>query len=109
MTPAEVLDGAADYIEEYGWTQGSESSSAPGCPTCAGIAIDVAAKDGDDVHPAWFAAMDFLCRVIGTPGDPGAASVIEWNDTPGRTQAEVVTTLRTAANNARKAEQEGTP
>lgn len=108
MTPAEILDGAADYIEEYGWTQGPESSSVPGCPTCAGIAIDLAAKDGDEVVPEWFAAVDFLRGVVGASRF-GAGGVIDWNDAPGRTQAEVVTALRTAADNARKAEQEGTP
>lgn len=83
---AAVLRDAADLIEPPGkWIQGRLGDPETGC--CAVGAIIYAAGNCDDTYFACVAAMENL---LGT-----YASI--WNDTKGRTQAEVVAALRIAA------------
>lgn len=104
---AEVLDRAADLIEPVGaWTQHVFARNAAGKPTglsafsgppvcyCALGATSYAAGD----NSAADSAADALLRDI-VGGD-----IDEWNDAPGRTQAEVVAALRSAAEAARAGE-----
>lgn len=94
---ADVLDGAADLIEHgpVRWGQAldlSESvvcmSTAPGRVCHQNTPVDVTSH---------------LAMTLGW--DPSGSDPIDyifgWNDTPGRTQAEVVAALRAAAERAR--------
>lgn len=81
---AEVLSEAADICER-GWCQGKFVKD--GC-VCASEAIRIA---GDSELALDTEAWPFFNRHI------GADYVSEWNDAPGRTQAEVVAKLREAA------------
>lgn len=88
MTPADVLRAAADLIEREGWSQGGNK---PGlCVTQATYAV----AERDDTNDFGFAADDLFAQFIGTE------LIVQWNDDPSRTQAEVITTLRAAAEQA---------
>src|SRR5688572_12664424 len=96
MTPAEILNKAADLLEPKGaWTQGwfardksrchvAVESSAAVC-WCAAGAIERASPP-----TLYWDALNALARVLPT-------SIAVWNDSPERTQAEVVAKLREAA------------
>lgn len=102
-TEADVLERAADLIEETGWCQFSYrgSGSLDIIPKrrfelaeeyCVTGAIFQAAYDaGTGAIPARDVLSDFLGQ--------GATS---WNDAPERTKAEVVAKLREAAARARE-------
>lgn len=97
MTPREVLLKAAEMVER-GWCQGMGARNAAGRevrPTsraavcwCAHGAILRSAKDG----VGWL-CMEHLARAIGI----APCDVTGWNDAPKRTQAEVVSALKAAA------------
>lgn len=89
MTPADVLDAAADQIERHGWAQ---------------LVFD--AKDGSRC------VLGAINRVVGSTyiqRDRSkellwayiGQSPMYWNDKPGRTADEVIETLRKAAAAAR--------
>ncbi len=83
--PADVLNGAADIIERDGWCQGPPQ---PGLgPVCAGVAIMRSTRSVS----LQVAAQQKLQSVT------HCWSPSRWNDEPGRTKAEVVSALRTAA------------
>lgn len=95
---AEILDRAADHIDRVGWHQGSLYDNSelafPSCPVCALGAINVALHgeptfplDGADPHDVADAVLDTL----------GIEGLADWNDAPGRTQAEVTAALRDTA------------
>jgi hypothetical protein len=101
MNTSEVLNRAADLIEERGWTKGT--GGWPGhrnhCgPLCleggllATLGVDwsdpSAVCDAQYTH-AWKAMADYVGR---TP-----LFLFMWNDVQGRTQAEVIEVLRAAA------------
>lgn len=101
---AQVLERAAELCER-GWCQivyarkaGGEGVSAVSrdavswCPVGAIAAVVTAARHSHEVR---FAAIERLSDAIGSWHIP------YWNDTPGRTQAEVVDALRRAAELAR--------
>ncbi len=119
-TPADILRGAARYLEVHGWTQ--HSYYAPDNTTafpaaCVSGAIGMAAyghtvdnphdEKADpgvrDYRRALDALIDHL-DLTETALDPDGLLVFDftdpftWNDTPGRTAAEVVTALRHAAD-----------
>lgn len=114
-TVAEVLDRAAALVEPEGaWTQGANARTASGFPVnhwndsavcwCAFGAISYAAEDGeDDMSAITMAAMDVVRTII------GGGSLSIWNDDANRTQSEVVTTLRRAAQAARETRLEEQP
>lgn len=86
-TAADVLNAAADLIEENGWCQGwSEDSLGRHCTLGA-----VAAVGKPEPAEVITNAVEHLRRATGVVG------VASWNDEDGRTKEEVVETLRKAA------------
>lgn len=113
MDVATVLNAAADLIEPEGaWAQGAFAADDFGSkwqeyePAMYGAVCwcaigAVAEVTGENPWETWEAspagaAMDAIKQVIGGP-------VALWNDAPDRTQAEVVTALRQAAQRAKEA------
>lgn len=101
VTTADVLERAADLLEEFGWAQGHLNISfvKPG-PFCMGTAIQEAARDlAPDRHTE-------LVDAIYQPGERAAfgfdGQVATWNDCLGRTKSEVVSLLRQAAERSRE-------
>lgn len=102
MKTSEVLNKAADLIEERGWTQGPLGWDATG-PLCAlgGIGAALDCRTIGDTYCMWelaetpevAAVADYLGVAVG----PEGGGVYNWNDAPGRTAAEVVEVLRAAA------------
>ena len=99
---ADILDRAADLIEPEGaWTQ-MDWGNREDCFCMLGAVAYAAGIDPDSPwsgNPACEARVP-LTEVIGVP----IFELTEWNDTPGRTQAEVVAKLREAAAKAREAQ-----
>ena len=100
VTEADVLERAADLLEEFGWCQGGTAFDANGVLTyalaknavsfCAGGAIIRASVDlGLVGNGSW----DLVPRSL--------SGIPSWNDDPGRTKTEVVARLREAAARAR--------
>jgi hypothetical protein len=93
LLPSEALAKAADLIEPEGaWRQGPSLRDGA---QCAVNALAAATRQGQ----SWGAMIDFAYQAIGL--DAGSMALSEWNDAPGRTQAEVVAALRQAAELAR--------
>lgn len=100
QTVPEILSAAADLLEKPGaWTQGALYRDTAGEPIgsfgdreavcyCAEGAIAAVIGRYDWFHPAYAS--------LG-----GVGELSNWNDHPGRTQAEVVAALRQAAELAR--------
>jgi hypothetical protein len=82
MTPAEVLEAAANLIDEYGWGQGWHERS-PLVGLCALGAISM-------VEGCHGGAAEILHATVG-------GHVHHWNDAPGRTAADVTSTMRATA------------
>lgn len=97
MTPAQVLNDAATYLETHGWRQ--HDVGEHGSPCCVLGAIAEAAGQGDTSNMHYLAASRALHEVVG-----GNTSVIAWNDAPGRTVEEVTAALRSAAQTATEEE-----
>ena len=102
LSIAEVLEKAANLIEPEGkWTQGDLAVDANGDETWTA-----------DPNSVCFCAEGAIMHVsFGQPREPifrefrhalGVDRIYEWNDAPGRTQAEVVAKLREAAALARE-------
>lgn len=91
----EVLERAAEIIQERGWCQGD--AETPDGRVCLGRALTIARAELDDRRPvllAWEADVsnynlfDWLIRLAGPkPGFSG------WNDAPGRTKGEVLAAI----------------
>jgi len=111
---ADVLDRAADLIEPEGkWVTGEIGFDADGHRInsrhdiekavcfCAAGAVWRAADIGDDDDDRIVrAAFDKILEVAGDNRGVGT-----WNDTYGRTQAEVVRTIRAASLRARASQE----
>jgi len=99
LNAAEVLERAADLIEPVGaWTQDMYRVPGKDC-FCAVGAVGMVLGKGKWIGGR--AAEDFVdanSKLFGMD----ASDLEEWNDTPGRTQAEVVAALRQAAALARE-------
>ncbi|WP_456049081.1 DUF6197 family protein [Actinoplanes sandaracinus] len=115
MTPAELLRGAALYLQHRGWTThqfydlvGGDAGPFP--PACAVGALYVAAygnirlfiydqlaKPGDAVRAAgrFFAA--YLDPEYDTTGTTYIDVISDWNDFEGQTLADVIEALTDAA------------
>ena len=102
QTPSTVLRAAADLLAKPGaWTQGALARGATRRPTmalskravcwCAKGAMAAVSWYGE----TYFAALGALEVVAGD-------SIVDWNDTPGRTQEEVVAAFHKAADLAEK-------
>lgn len=114
VTPADILRGAARYLELHGWTQDSyyDHDSDPAFPAaCADGAIGMAAygrlttipgRQIDDPHFALYQRADAYfndyLHTVGLLTDPDDVYTHGWNDTHGRTAADVIATLRAAAD-----------
>lgn len=87
MENKEILSRAADLLEEYGWGHGGSDSTIFGTSKrmCVTMALHRAAND--------------LCPCIVLENFLGLREmgIVTWNDAPGRTQEEVVSVLRSAA------------
>lgn len=112
LTPADVLNAAADLLEKPGaWTQGAASRDMFGN----------VGEEGDELLPdavCWCLAgavehvggnwsrpyTTAIRAALGLPMVGIGAQIAEWNDRPGRTQAEVVAKLREAAQLAQSNE-----
>lgn len=103
MTPAEVLNGAADRIEEFGHYKGDYGDDPWNSKTCrvclwgalyAAVAGDPFAEVGYDDVPVLRPVVGALLNMlnIGHGFELG-----EWNDAPERTPEDVVGLLREAA------------
>ncbi len=98
-TPTEVLEAAADLLEKPGaWTQGCFARNAEGRKvdmwsleaSCFCVSAAIQKSEG----PRRFGAWD---RFDGYIRQRGFRHMAEFNDAPGRTQAEVVAALRQAS------------
>jgi hypothetical protein len=125
LTPADILRGAARYLQLHGWTQGNlyadtghtTNASPFGVAACALGAIGMAAlgkrvQDDPEFPDEWREyqrasnALDDYLTITGAKNtvpapngeSPDAASVGDWNDAPGRTAEEVIAALLAAAD-----------
>ena len=108
LTTSQVLDKAADLIEERGWTDGpfgwpDDRVKEGGALCLEGGIMAALGLDMNDVGrlyeeedprsfrfcPAYNAVRDYLGSDL--------THIYEWNDKRGRTQHEVVATLRAAS------------
>jgi hypothetical protein len=99
-TIVKILDRAADYVDQ-GWCQhdGEREINGQLC-YCAYGAMQKARLD-----VAFFALTEPVVRAVKKHiGLSDESSIFDWNDAPGRTQQEVVDTLRAVA---RKVEAKG--
>lgn len=103
MLTSEVLNRAADLIEERGWVQGNGGFDGSaglclegGIFAASGlgwtVAAEMAAREG--TCPAYEAVLNHLS--IGGDRSYGGRLWL-WNDKPARTAAEVIEVLRAAA------------
>lgn len=85
---SDILNEAADLIEKFGWIQGNYGAEECGyCALGAILAVDF--DDDYSIH-------SFNNYIQDNHPDMNLGAV-EWNDTPGRTKEEVISTLRKAA------------
>ena len=109
MTPARTLRAAAFYLAGHGWIQGSYYDQAASWFTpaacvvgaigmvCYGGPVEAPAQHFD--QPGWAefeAAVTYLDLFVSSRH--GADSAYRFNDTPGRTMAQVVAALAGAAD-----------
>ena len=92
-TDADILLNAARIIEEFGWCQGTWTDGAG--HLCLEGAVRVAL--GDRPNSTKFTDAFTFVRVLGRVERVVGTRPARWNDTPGRTQAQVVAALRAAA------------
>ena len=85
MNTSEVLNTAADLIEERGWHQGGDGFGPDG-QLCVINALYTAGRK--DWHEAWERTKEHVGIQY---------ALDEWNDAEGRTAVEVVAVLRAAA------------
>ncbi len=94
MTPSEVLNAAADHLEEHGWCQGAFFI---GSRCCASGAIRLVTSGHMGVPgPDSVRARTRLREYLSVPGCP-VFSIFDWNDFAGRTKEEVIGAMREAA------------
>ncbi|MBQ1009517.1 hypothetical protein KBX53_00795 [Micromonospora sp. M51] len=117
LTPADTLRCAARYLEIRGWTQGAYygTEDTPFPPACAAGAIGMAAHghlksiphDGPTRDGArdYTRALDALATYLDfhqpqprATEDDDPTCPLTWNDRPGQTAEQVISTLRDAAD-----------
>lgn len=95
---ADVLNGAADLIERDGWCQRKyRGADGEHCVTDA-LMRAAGTKPGDTGSGAQLDLYSDACLAVYP--FTGGWGLPSWNDTPGRTKAEVVAALRAAAERA---------
>lgn len=108
---AEILEKAAEIIDEFGWIQGQGGHEAVGY--CAAGALHRATRCSNShalrsAWPSWMCmdihevVTDHLAREGGWSTQcndelSGGRSLVLYNDTPGRTAADVTTAFRKTA------------
>lgn len=106
---AEDLRAAAAHISEHGWTQEALGRDFTGatCPVIAVYTIVGMRREPlpwayPEVHAAYQAICDrydaavvAMAEFVGSDGMQ--ADIPAWNDTPGRTQAEVIAMMEKTA------------
>ncbi|HET9063734.1 MAG TPA: hypothetical protein VFO62_10635 [Candidatus Binatia bacterium] len=97
MTVYEVLHRAADHIEQYGWIQGSSGLGLDDGPRCALGAIATASGEIVNCYDFEFTGGVRMEAVRALRRHIGSDDIAGWNDTRGRTAADVVTALRVSA------------
>lgn len=91
-----VLLDAADHLERYGWC--SYAAHEAGKPSCAGLAIYRIGKEHGIETQVHLAKFLNLPPAWNETGDSAyIEALFRWNDTPGRTAAEVIAALRSCA------------
>ena len=88
MNVADKLDKIANLLESRGWTQ-KQYTNAQGRMCLLGASAELFFW-GEQNAP-----LEYLRTYLDT------WNLTAWNDAPGRTQEEVITTLRSAAEKAR--------
>jgi hypothetical protein len=120
--PAEVSRAwrdAALYLERHGWTQralyrhhdGDNPDPMPAACAIGALGIAIYGRPLDDVHNADHPDADLFLWVEGlfddyldlggyltTESSRDVLGIPDWNDHPGRTAADVIDLLRTAAD-----------
>ncbi|AXQ68892.1 hypothetical protein HOU00_gp233 [Caulobacter phage CcrPW] len=104
MNVANVLNKAADLIEERGWFQGNLRDDNDK-RLCANMALAEAAEirlqgDVSTRYTLYTQAQLVLLKHLSITilwDRVKGSLIIEWNDAPGRTLSEVATTMRDAA------------
>lgn len=84
-----VLMDAADYIEAHGWCNLPGGGRGAPNPLCASLAIVEASSRAE--------MPGVVVRFASYLGLDCPARIPDWNDTPGRTGAEVCAALRECA------------
>jgi hypothetical protein len=106
MNTSEVLNKAADLIEERGWVQGGVNGiddpwGLAGGPVCleGSIVAALGLKFRSALYdcPAYNAVAQHLDRKPMPADAPFHDSLWAWNDAPARTASEVIEVLRAAA------------
>lgn len=104
-----ILNRAAQLIEQKGWQQGADEPVSRECLTTA---LEHSFRENDYSVVDFNYAREALSRVLKIPrepvreeGDPldvpyWGRHLMEWNDEPGRTQAEVILSLQLASEMA---------
>lgn len=93
-TTRDILNRAADLVEQ-GWCQGNYEREENGVVLmCAARAISLAC---DESSSSIQTEIESDMAVRNKVQALGFESTIGWNDAPGRTQAEVVSLLRSVA------------
>lgn len=88
METNDVLNQAADYLQEHGWIQGGLGK--PGGPRCAMGALKSVLGETSVIEFVAYPPYRALRRHVG-------GFVSDWNDAPERTADQVIATLRAAA------------
>jgi hypothetical protein len=100
VNTSDVLNRAADIIQERGWVQGGAGwfvESLPAdAPLCAQGALRAACHEATDDHREWYRLYFDVTKPI-VAAHVGEPIVFSWNDKPGRTAGEVIEALRACA------------
>jgi hypothetical protein len=104
MNTSEVLNTAADLIEERGWAVGSEGWGSPDGLCVEGALLAALGIAEDDGHrlalyqcPAYAAVTAYLDLDPSPALCPISDTLWGWNDRGSRTAAEVIEVLRACA------------
>ena len=95
VTAADVLERAADLLEEFGWCQGQFGSKGYGSFCAIGAIFEASVDLSNRNFSALAAPLGYK------DGSDLGASLSRWNDREGRTKEEVVALLRSGAEAAR--------
>lgn len=103
---AALLRAAADDIEKFGWKAGHPGFDrylGMKSPRCALVAIGWAARCRGISEVSIYAARRLVANAIhrtATSSSDEHRAILYWNDSPGRTQEEVLALLRHVAQQA---------